>query len=125
MSRTVLIVEDNDDFRLLAYLVLTRAGYSPVEARNGREGLEYLRSHDPPDLILSDIDMPELSGVELVEELRRDPSLADVPVVFMSCVPGIRGEAARLGVAGFLSKGEMAPAASILAVVRRFCDRPH
>jgi len=78
----VLVIEDNADMR--DYLLDILGGrYRTLTAGNGREGLAAARAHRP-DLIVSDVMMPELSGTDMVRELRRDPALDKVPVVMLT-----------------------------------------
>ncbi len=78
----VLIVEDNPDMRrLLAFLVGKE--FRVRTARNGREGLELLREH-APDVVLTDVMMPEMSGVELCAAVKGDPATAGIPVVLVT-----------------------------------------
>ena len=68
--RQLLLVDDDDSFRKMLMLTLTRMGYNVMEARNGREAL-ILHRHLLPDVVLTDIIMPEKEGLETIEELRR------------------------------------------------------
>lgn len=81
-SETVLIVEDTHDMRKLLYFLLSPY-YRLLTARNGREGLEKARRHRP-NLILSDIMMPEMNGYELTAAVKADPKLREIPVVLLS-----------------------------------------
>jgi len=75
--------------------ILSLAGFNAATATNGREALEYLRRGDAPQLILLDLMMPVMDGWEFQRERRRDPNLADVPVVVLSALDEARaGEAA-------------------------------
>jgi PAS domain S-box-containing protein len=82
-TETLLLVEDEDAVRLLAARVLTEQGYAVLEARNGREALTIL---DRPDhgirLLLTDVVMPDMGGVELSERVRREHP--DIHIVYMS-----------------------------------------
>jgi CheY-like chemotaxis protein len=81
---TVLVLaEDDDDIRMLAARILRRAGFAVIEAADGNAALAAVREHRPEALV-SDIDMPHLSGVDLCLELRADPATADLPVIFVS-----------------------------------------
>ena len=79
---TVLIVEDTHDMRKLLYFLLA-PHYQVLTARNGREGLEKAAAHRP-NLILSDIMMPEMNGYELTAALRADPKTRTTPIVLLS-----------------------------------------
>jgi class 3 adenylate cyclase len=81
----LLVVDDNRVNRLLVGRTLEQLGHRVAFAENGRQALERLRSH-PADLVLLDIEMPELNGYETLEALRTDPKLRDIPVVMMSSV---------------------------------------
>ena len=78
----ILVVEDNPDMRrLLAHLIGQE--YRVRTARNGREGLALVRER-APDVVLTDVMMPEMSGIELCAAIKRDPELAGVPVVLVT-----------------------------------------
>jgi len=81
----LLVVDDNRVNRLLVARTLEQLGHRVAFAENGRQALEALRHH-PPDLVLLDIEMPEMNGYETLEALRADPKLRDIPVVMMSSV---------------------------------------
>lgn len=78
----VVICEDNADMRKLLAHILS-AEFRVTVASNGREGLEAVR-RDPPDLVLTDVMMPEMSGTELCREIKRDPSMRSIPVVIVT-----------------------------------------
>ncbi|GIE30610.1 hypothetical protein Ait01nite_036550 [Actinoplanes italicus] len=81
---TVLVLaEDDDDIRMLAARILRRADFTVIEAADGNAALAAVREHRPA-ILVSDIDMPHLSGVELCRRLRADPVTADLPVIFVS-----------------------------------------
>jgi CheY-like chemotaxis protein len=65
-------------------------GFAAFTASNGREALEYLRSHECPDLILLDLMMPVMDGWEFRREQQRDGDLADVPVIVLSALDQAR-----------------------------------
>jgi len=79
---TVMVVDDDADLLAMLNLALTRAGYSVIAASNGREALERLEAGDSPDLLLTDVAMPELDGVGLASELSR--MKLQLPIIFMS-----------------------------------------
>jgi class 3 adenylate cyclase len=84
----LLVVDDNRVNRLLVARTLEQLGHRVAFAENGRQALEALR-HRPADLVLLDIEMPELNGYQTLEALRADPKLRDIPVVMMSSVDEI------------------------------------
>lgn len=94
----VLIVDDDDDSRALLRSVLERERWFVLEARDGRDALEILRSEAASsiDLITLDLLMPCMSGWELLEVMRRDPALSLIPLVVTSGVP-VQGDASGIG----------------------------
>jgi DNA-binding response OmpR family regulator len=81
---TILIIEDEIDLAEIIIEELQDAGYETLMAANGKEGLERIID-TPPDLIISDINMPQMNGHELLKTLRDDhPDLAEIPFIFLS-----------------------------------------
>jgi sigma-B regulation protein RsbU (phosphoserine phosphatase) len=86
MDPVVLVVDDNDDNRFTLSMRLETCGYSNIlTAENGREALDKMRS-GPVDLVLLDIMMPEMNGYEVLEHLKADRELRDVPVIVISAL---------------------------------------
>jgi class 3 adenylate cyclase len=81
----LLVVDDNRVNRLLVARTLEQFGHRVAFAENGRQALEALRKR-PADLVLLDIEMPEMNGYQTLEALRAEPKLRDIPVVMMSSV---------------------------------------
>lgn len=79
----ILIIDDDADVRRLLHRHLTRLGYEVLAAENGREGLE-TAGMIPVDLILTDMNMPEMDGMAMLKELKSSATLRDVPVVVIS-----------------------------------------
>ena len=80
MSKKVLIVEDNELNMKLFNDLLEAHGYATVQTRNGMEALDLVRVHRP-DLILMDIQLPEVSGLQVTQWIKDDPSLRHIPVI--------------------------------------------
>ena len=80
MAKTVLIVEDNELNMKLFHDLLEAHGYATLATRNGIEALDLARKHRP-DLILMDIQLPEVSGLEVTKHLKDDQELRHIPVV--------------------------------------------
>ena len=87
MGARVLIVEDEPDIRELLAFHLEREGYQVTRSRTGAEALRQVRAR-PPDLILLDLMLPELGGLDVCRRLRQDPRTASVPIVMLTA----RGE---------------------------------
>ena len=85
LAGRLLVVDDNRVNRLLIGRALEQLGHTVTFAENGRDALEALRQR-PVDLVLLDIEMPEMDGYQVLEALAADPRLRDVPVVMMSSV---------------------------------------
>ena len=77
---TVLVVEDDDDSRYLMRLELERLGYLVSEAENGVKGVEIALS-EHPDIILMDLTLPEMDGLEATSRIRSDPQMSEVPII--------------------------------------------
>lgn len=91
--RTVLVVDDEPDVRLIARLVLHADGFDVREAANAESAMAELGSGHPPDVLLLDIRMPGIGGWELLQQLRSDPATAALPVVVFTADLGARSEA--------------------------------
>jgi CheY-like chemotaxis protein len=79
----ILVVEDNLDTREFIHLHLITEGFNVVLAANGQEGL-YLASVEQPNLIITDIEMPILDGIEMVKKLRAQPDTQNVPILVLT-----------------------------------------
>ena len=102
---TILIVEDNDKNMKLARDLLQAKGYRTIEAVNGEDGVRLGIEH-VPDLVLMDIQLPDINGIEAFHRLRADPRTAKVPVVAFtaSVTAGDRSKITEAGFDGFLGK---------------------
>ena len=98
MSR-VLIVEDTSELLEWIGIVLRNSGYTVFEARNGERGLALAR-RERPDLIVLDIEMPGMDGVEVLRHVREDAQLASRPIVALTAA-AMTGDRERLLAAGF------------------------
>lgn len=79
-AKTVLLVEDNDQNRMLFHDLLEAKGYEVLEARTGMEGWRVARERHPA-IILMDIQLPDISGLEVTQWLKSDEDLKSIPVV--------------------------------------------
>ena len=79
----ILIVDDSHTVREMERRLLVRAGYQVTTAQNGQEAWNLLRLNDY-DLLISDVDMPQMNGIELVTKVRDNPRLARMPVIILS-----------------------------------------
>lgn len=83
MSLTILVVEDTELLRRMYSDVLAQSGYRVLQAADGLEALNMLRT-ETPDLILLDLIMPKMSGLEVLELVKKDTRLKEVPVLILS-----------------------------------------
>ncbi|MFM9108071.1 MAG: response regulator [Chloroflexota bacterium] len=97
----VLVIDDEASIRRLVSLVLAEEGYAPISAASGAEGLE-LAAADAPALVLLDVMMPDLDGVETLRRLRLLPGLDAVPVIMMTAAVSLARDIA--GAQDVLSK---------------------
>ena len=81
--KKILIIEDEPEVRLNICALLRHLGFNPIEAEDGRKGMELAR-REKPDLILCDVIMPELDGRGVWQALKQDAALASIPFVFLA-----------------------------------------
>ena len=105
MTKRILVVEDNDLNRKLFCDVLQAGGFCVQPVSDGKIALDAARSFIP-DLVVMDIQLQDVSGLDLIESLKRDSELADVPVLAVTAYAG-KGDEERirqLGAEGYLAK---------------------
>ncbi len=118
-ERTVLYIEDNFHNRRLVRKILASRGYTVVEAESGSQGMDMLRAGRPP-LLLLDIGLPDVDGLEIVRWIRSEAALRDLPVIAITA-SAMRGDRERFLEAGcddYLSKP--IHAVELLQVVDRY-----
>ena len=118
----VLLVDDSPPFLVAAagFLGMT-PGIQAVGALSAREGLEQAR-RQPPDLVLLDLDMPEMNGFEALPLFKKLPGPPRVIIVTMHDAPAFRGAATDFGADGFVSKS--AVSTQLLPLVLKLCSEP-
>jgi len=105
MKNIALIIEDNEQNLYLATFLLERSNFTVVQARSGPEGIE-LAGRVRPDIILLDIQLPQMDGYAVARELRRNQALKDVPIVAVTsyAMVGDRERTLEAGCNGYLEK---------------------
>jgi two-component system chemotaxis response regulator CheY len=108
MNTSVLIVDDSATVRRVVKRTICQAGFAIdtfLEARNGREALDTLRQITP-SLVVTDINMPEMGGIELIQAMKAQASLRDIPCVVISTEGShaVIEQMMELGVVGFVQK---------------------
>jgi CheY-like chemotaxis protein len=79
----ILVVDDDDDLRMMTVLVLRDHGFDVADAANGVEALDFV-ARRRPSLVLLDLMMPEMNGLEVMTRLQENPALRDLPIVLMT-----------------------------------------
>ncbi|MBK6486272.1 MAG: response regulator [Gemmatimonadetes bacterium] len=122
-DRTVLIVEDNEDNRIVYSTMLRHHGFRVCEALDGEEGIAKAHS-ERPDIILMDISIPLIDGWEVTQTLKREQATGHIPIIALTAhaMPGDRERAMEVGCDSYLAK-PCEPRA-VLAEVNRLLARP-
>lgn len=121
MTKRILVVDDNEDNRQILIDLLSAAGYQIVEATNGLDAVK-LATSERPDLVLMDIQLPDLDGVEALRRLRANDRTATIPVLALTA-QAMRGDRERFlaeGFDGYLSKP--VNVRELIGVVREHCE---
>ena len=105
MSAKIVLAEDNASNRYLATYLLKNAGYTVFSAQNGHDALR-LALAEHPDLVLMDIQMPEMDGYEAARRIHASPELASTPIVAVTsyAMTGDRAKALEMGFVGYIEK---------------------
>jgi two-component system, OmpR family, response regulator RpaA len=85
MPFKILVVEDNADTREMLHFYFTQVGYKVPTAVDGIEG-HYMAKIEQPDLILTDISMPQMDGIEMTKHLRSEPETAKIPILVFTAL---------------------------------------
>jgi CheY-like chemotaxis protein len=119
MSQQILIVEDDSALREALGQVLMDEGYDLLSARDGLEAVNCLKKGNRPDVILLDLSMPVVNGWEFRMFQKREPDLAQIPVILITAGGYTREEVAWLEPSALLPKPLDLPL--LLSIIRRFC----
>ena len=121
MAKTVLIVEDNELNMKLFHYLLEAHGYATVATRNGIEAMELARRHRP-DLIVMDIQVPEVSGLEVTKWIKEDDDLKAIPIIAVTAF-AMKGDEEKIregGCEAYIAKP--ISVANFLQTVERFLN---
>ena len=104
-ASSLLVVDDNSMNRIMLSRYITKLGYRPSLAENGRQALEKLQG-EPFDLVLLDVEMPEMDGYQVLEYIKADTRLRDIPVIMISAVEELESvvKCIELGAQDYLPK---------------------
>jgi two-component system, chemotaxis family, chemotaxis protein CheY len=105
MSASILAVDDSASIRVAIKIALSGAGYAVAEAVNGADGVEKAKAGSY-DLIVTDLNMPVMDGLTMIEELRRSPAHMGVPIIFLTTESdaALKQRAKAAGATGWLTK---------------------
>jgi len=119
MSKRILIVEDQEDNRTILRDVLSTVGYELIEALNGKDGVRLAQS-ERPDLILMDIQLPEMDGYEATQQIKSIAELKTIPIIAVTsyALSGDEAKARAAGCDGYIAK-PFSPR-ELLAKVRKY-----
>ena len=104
MSAKILVVEDHSDTRELLVCALELEGYTVISTGDGRSAIERAKA-EPPNLIITDINMPGMDGIQMIKLIRGEPALREVPILVISAYQsGIIREALKAGADAAMKK---------------------
>ena len=103
--KSILVIEDNDTNRYMITFLLNKHGYNVVEARNGKTGVK-LAISDKPDLIIMDIQLPDINGLEATRRIRASEANGDIPIIALTsyAMDGDKEKALAAGCSGYIEK---------------------
>ena len=106
MAKTVLVVDDSSTVRQQVSIALKQAGFAIVEAADGREGLATLESNRDIDMVVCDVNMPNMNGLEMVEHVKRRPEHKSLPILMLTTEgqPSMIKRAKEAGAVGWIVK---------------------
>jgi len=105
MKKRILVVEDNEQNLYLATFILNKNGYEVIAARNGFEAIEKAKA-EKPDMILMDMQLPEMDGYEATQRIKGIPELKHIPIVAVTsyAMVGDREKVLAAGCVGYIEK---------------------
>src|SRR4051794_24092581 len=118
-TATVLLVEDNEDNLLIYSTILRHSGFEVIEARDGQAGVESAK-RDQPNIILMDVSIPIIDGLEATRQIKADPATKHIPIIALTAhaLSSDERKATEAGCDGYISKP--AEPRVVLNAVKRF-----
>ena len=106
MEKKILIVDDAKTIRQQVNFTLTKGGFDVIEAEDGVDGIEKLKANPDVVLIISDLNMPRMNGIEMVKTINEDPDLPHPPILILTTegAPDFIKEAKNVGAKGWIVK---------------------
>ena len=117
--KTILTVDDSSSVRQMVKFVMSSAGYAVREAEHGRDGVARVRESQF-DMIITDLNMPVMNGMDFIKEVRRIPAYKGTPIIFLTTEsdPGIKQAGKAAGATGWLTKPFNQD--QLLSIVKKF-----
>ena len=104
-QKRILFIDDNQGLQLVLKVLLEKHGYRVYQAKNGEEAIGFLATHAPVDLVVLDLRMPTLNGVEFLKAMKDDRAFQETPLVILSGDPNAGQVAATFGAQAYIPKG--------------------
>ncbi len=119
MKKKVMLVDDSPTILMSMESILSKAGYQVAKASDGTEALSKLKSGEKPDLIITDLNMPQMDGITLIREARKLPGTRFTPILVLTTESqqAKRQEARKAGATGWIVKP--VPAQDLLKVIQQ------
>jgi len=110
MAKTILVIEDDKFLRELMVRKIVSEEFSSLEAETGEEGLEKMKK-EKPDLVLLDIVLPGIDGIEVLRKAKEDPSMKSIPIMILSNLAGPEEieRGLKMGAVDYLIKAHLTP----------------
>jgi len=105
MGKTILFVDDSKSIREIVQFTLENEGYKVLLGNNGSDALQYLNG-ESIDLVITDLHMPEMNGIDLIKEIRKNPHYKWIPILFLTTESQLskKEEAKKAGATGWIIK---------------------
>lgn len=106
MSRTALVVDDSPTMRQMVAFTLTNAGFKVVEAEHGKDAVKKVSAGQKMDIVVTDLNMPEMDGISLIKELRKMAAFKFTPILMLTTESAIENKQAgkEAGATGWIVK---------------------
>ncbi len=106
MSKTILIVDDSVSIRELVKIILEEEGFNVLVGKDGKDALKYFDGNHSINLLLTDLHMPNMNGLELIIEVRKKPDYKYIPILFLTTETKTetKKEAKKAGATGWITK---------------------
>jgi two-component system chemotaxis response regulator CheY len=106
MTKTILVVDDSGSVRQQVSMALKHAGFTTIQANDGREGLAAIETDRSIAMVICDVNMPNMNGLEMVEEVKRKPENKALPILMLTteAQPSLVKRAKEVGAVGWMVK---------------------